>query len=357
MRPIEKGLRRHVDAIGLAPGSIVVPEGSHPLTIDVTLYDRDRHEVRRGVKVEALADLPKDGRVVWVDVTGLGDKSALETLIRTFDVPWLAMEDVLHSPQRPKVDVYGDARFVVVRMFDRAGTCDTDQCSIFVRGQVMVTFQERPGDPFQIIRDRLGRGESLLRKQGVDYLLYRLVDACVDSIYPEVQRISEIVERIELAAFDKPTPKLIRELHSLRRDLRVFERVALGTQDAMSALVRDEEGFFDAATKPYLRDVLDHASQIVELSHHYATEATDIGAFIVASLDMRTNHVMKILAGVTVIFLPLSLVAGIYGMNFESMPELKWSWGYAYALGLMVVVAATLTLWMRRLGWLSGEKE
>jgi magnesium transporter len=357
MRPIDKGLRRHVDAIGLAPGSIVVPEGAHPLTITVTLFDKDRHEVRASQKPDALAGLAADGRVAWVDVTGLGDKAALEKLIEVFDIPWLAMEDVLHSPQRPKVDVYDDARFVVMRMFDRAGTCDTDQCSIFVRGKVMVTFQERPGDPFQLIRDRLARGESQLRLRGVDYLLYRIVDACVDSIFPEVQRISETVERIELAAFDKPTPKLIRDLHGLRRDLRVFERVALGTRDAMNALVRDEDGFFDKETRPYVRDVFDHASQIVELSHHYATVATDIGAFIVATLDMRTNQVMKVLAGVTVVFMPLSLIAGIYGMNFKGMPELDWSWGYAYVLVLMAVIAVILTLWMRRLGWIRSEPE
>jgi len=354
---MDKGLRRHVESIGLAPGSVVVPEGAHPMTIRVTLYDAERHETRDAQTPDDLADLADDGRVAWVDVVGLGDKAGLEKLIALFGIPWLAMEDVLHSPQRPKVDLYDDARFVVMRMFDRAGTCDTDQLSMFVRGQVLVTFQERPGDPFDVVRRRLGDAQSQLRKHGVDYLLYRLVDACVDSIFPEVERISETVERVEVAAFDKPTHKLIRDLHGLRRDLRVFERVALGTRDAMDQLVKDEQGFFSAATRPYVRDVYDHASQIVELSHHYATVATDIGAFIVATLDMRTNQVMKVLAGVTVIFLPLSLVAGVYGMNFENMPELHTSWGYFAALGLMAVVATALTLWMRRIGWLRGESD
>jgi len=357
MRPLDKGVRRHVDAIGLAPGSIVVPAGAHPTTIHVTLYDAARHEVRTGVKADALAGLVKDGRVAWIDVTGLGDKASLEKLIQLFDVPWLAMEDVLHSPQRPKVDVYGDARFVVMRMFDRAGTCDSDQLSMFVRGKVMITFQERPGDPFAIIRDRLCHAESQLRQHGVDYLLYRMVDACVDSIFPEVQRISEEVERIELAAIDKPTATLIRDLHVLRRELRVFERTALNTRDAMNALVRDEEGFFDEATKPYVRDVFDHATQIVELSHYYSTVTSDIGSFIIGSLDMRMNQVMKILAAVTVVFMPLTLIAGVYGMNFKNMPELEWPAGYFAALGLMAVTAVILTLWMRRLGWIRREPE
>jgi magnesium transporter len=357
MRPLDKGLRRRAETIGSPPGSIVVPAGALPMTIHVTLYDAERHEVRRNVKADALADVVDDGRVAWIDVTGLGDKAALEKMIKLFDVPWLVMEDVLNSPQRPKVDAYGDARFVVMRMFDRAGTCDTDQLSMFVRGTVLLTFQERPGDPFQAIRDRLANKESQLRKHGVDYLLYRMVDSCVDSIFPEVQRISEVVERIELAAIDKPTEKLIRELHMLRRELRVFERTALGTRDAMNALVRDEEGFFDEATKPYVRDVFDHATQIVELSHYYATVTSDIGQFILGSLDMRMNQVMKILAGVTVVLMPLTLIAGIYGMNFKHMPEFDWPLGYVWALGLMFVVGVALTLWMRRLGWIRREPD
>ena len=355
MPPADKGLLRHVESIGNAPGTISVPKGAPFPVIDVTIYDREPHEVRRGVPVDSLRELDADGRSVWIDVTGLGDKTVLEKLIEYLNVPWLAMEDVLHSPQRPKVDSYGDARFIVMRSFDRPGTCDMDQFSIFARGNVVLTFQERPGDPFDGLRTRLANRQSQLRQRRADYLVYRLIDSCVDSIFPELHRLSDSVERIEDAAIVQPTGTLIRELHELRRDLRVLERVALATRDAAAALARDEEGFFEHTTRPYLRDVLDHASQVVELSHYYTSVANDIGALVIGTLDLRMNQIMKTLAAVTVVFMPLTLIAGVYGMNFDNMPELRQPWGYFGVLGVMFVVGLVLWLWMRRLGWTRSD--
>lgn len=325
--------------------------------IDVTLYDEKSHEVRRGVAASELGGLAKDGRVVWVDVTGIGDAAVLETLRKTFDLPWLALEDVLHSPQPPKAESYGDVQFIVMRVVDRPGSCDMDQFSIFLRGRVVVTFQERPGDPLDPMRERLADPAAQARQRGADYLVYRMIDMCVDSLFPELQRVSETVERIEDAAIERPTPRLIVELHALRRELRILERVALRTRDAVAELARDEKHVFDTATAPYLRDVLDHATQAVDLSHFYTSVASDIGAFIVGTLDMRMNEVMKILAGVTVVFMPLTLIAGIYGMNFSNMPEVRTEWGYFAVLGVMAVIGVLLTLWMRRIGWLRRDVE
>ena len=334
-----------------------MPAGAPKPNIDVTRYDRDRYERKNGVSVESLADVAADGRIVWIDVTGLGDQAVIEKLITTLDLPWLAMEDVLHSPQRPKVDTYDDARFIVMRMFDRPGTCDMDQFSIFVRGNVIVTIQERTGDPFGVMRHRLEQNDSQLRKRGPDYLVYRFIDACVDSIYPEMQRLADTVERIEDVAIDNPTAKLIRDLHSLRRDLRVLERIALATRDAVAELVEDEDGIFDHATQPYLRDVLDHASQIVELAHYYTSVANDIGAFIIGTLDLKMNQVMRVLAGFTVVLMPPTLIAGIYGMNFENMPELKTQWGYYGALAVILLLGGSLLFWMRRIGWIRMDAD
>ena len=325
--------------------------------IDVTLFDDKRHEVRNGVAAKDLAGLAKDGRVVWVDVTGIGDAKVLETIRATFDLPWLALEDVLHSPQPPKAETYGDVHFIVMRILDRPGTCDMDQFSIFVKGRVIVTFQERPGDPFDPLRARLADPSSQARQRGADYLVYRMLDTCVDSIFPELQRISETVERIEDAAIERPTARLIGDLHALRRELRILERVALRTRDAVAELTEAEQGLFEQTTAPYLRDVLDHATQAVDLSHFYTSVASDIGTFIVGTLDMRMNEVMKILAGVTVVFMPLTLIAGVYGMNFQNMPELRTSWGYFAVLAVMAVTGVLLTIWMRRIGWLRRDVE
>ena len=335
----------------------MVPAGAMSPKIDVTLYDRKSHEIRKDVAAADLAKVAADGRIAWVDVTGLGDASVLETLRVTFDLPWLALEDVLHSPEPPKAETYGDTHFIVMRIIDHPGSCDMDQFSIFVKGRVVVTFQERPGDPFDPLRARLADPASQARQRGADYLVYRMLDMCVDSLFPELQRISETVERIEDAAIERPTPRLIRDLHALRRELRILERVALRTRDAVAELSRAEKRLFEAATAPYLRDVLDHATQAVDLSHFYTSVASDIGAFIVGSLDMRMNEVMKILAGVTVVFMPLSLIAGVYGMNFRNMPETQTDWGYFAVLALLGLLGAALTLWMWRIGWLRRDVE
>ena len=335
----------------------MVPQGAMSPQIDVTLYDKKSHEIRKGVAAAELKGLAADGRIVWVDVTGLGDAAVLETLRSTFDLPWLALEDVLQSPQPPKADNYGDTHFIVMRVADRPGTCDMDQFSIFVKGRVVVTFQERPGDPFDTLRARLADPASQARQRGSDYLVYRMLDACVDSLFPELQRISETVERIEDQAIERPMPRHIRELHALRRELRILERVALRTRDAVAELSKDEHRLFDSATRPYLRDLLDHATHAVDLSHFYTSVASDLGSLIVGTLDMRMNEVMKILAGVTVVFLPLSLIAGIYGMNFENMPELHTTWGYFAALAVIGIVGAILAIWMRRIGWLRRDVE
>jgi magnesium transporter len=357
MTPAERALRLHVESVGRSPGSIVPPPGAVPPKIAVTLYDRDRHERRSDVQVDELRRLETDGRVVWVDVIGLGDQAVLEELIEIFRIPWLAMEDVVHSPQRPKVDTYEDARFIVVGMFDRPGTCDLDQFSIHARDELVVTFQERPGDPFDPIRKRLAAPDSQIRRHGADYLVYRLIDACVDSTFPEVQRLADEVERLEAAAIERPTSKLLRELHRVRRDLRVLERLALGTRDALASLVRDEEGIFEARTRPFLHDVLDHASQIVELSHYYTSVANDIGNLVIGTLDLRMNQAMKVLASVTVVFMPLTLIAGVYGMNFTNMPELETRSGYFVVLAVMAAVGLALWIWMKRLGWTRASDE
>ena len=335
----------------------MVPAGAMSPKIDVTLYDKKSHEVRKGVAAADLAGVAADGRNVWVDITGLGDAKVLETLRVTFDLPWLALEDVLHSPQPPKAESYGDVHFIVMRILDRPGTCDMDQFSIFVRGRVVVTFQERPGDPFDPLRARLADPSSQARHRGADYLVYRMLDTCVDSLFPELQRISETAERIEDSAFERPTPRLIGELHSLRRELRILERTALRTRDAVAELSESDHPLFEESTAPYLRDVLDHATQAVDLAHFYTSMASDVGVFIVGTLDMRMNEVMKILAGVTVIFMPLTLIAGIYGMNFSNMPETRTSWGYFAVLGVILLLGTILTIWMRRIGWLRRDVE
>ncbi len=355
MTPAEHSLRKHSLAVGKPPGSLAIPAGALPPRLTLIRYRRDRFDLRRDVPAEQLRELVQEDGVNWIDVTGIGSQEVLERLIADFDLPWLAIEDILHSPQRSKVEPYDDARFIVMRVVDQPGTVDMDQLSIFRRAHLVFTFQERPGDPFDSIRARLEHRESQLRQRGADYLVYRLVDSCVDSFFPEVERLAGAIEELEDEAFENPSSRMLQRLHGIRHDLRILERVCIPQRDAVAALARDEEGMFDRRTRPYLRDVLDHTTQLLELVHYYNAVVSDVGNLVIGSLDLRMNQAMRILAGVTVVFMPLTFVAGIYGMNFDNMPELSTRWGYFGVLGLMLVLGAALTLWLYRRGWLRSE--
>jgi len=343
-------------AIGRAPGSLVVPEDAVPSRITVIRYRRDTQERHDDVRA---ADLPRltsgPFEAVWVDVAGAASVETFEALIDAYGIPFLAVEDHFHVRQRPKWEPYGESRFLVMRGVQVPGTVEMDQYSIFFTGKIVFTFQHRYGDCLDAVRRRIADPESQLRARGPDYLLYRIVDTLVDSFFPETERLFEELEEVERTAIERPDAKLFRRLHELKVQIRRLERVVLPMRDAASSLTRDE-GVFAAETRPYLRDVHDHTQQLVEQLGFLGAISADVGDLVIGTLDVKLNQVMKVLAAVTFVFMPLSFVTSWYGMNFTGMPELHWAWAYPALMVVLAAAAIAMILWLRRRGWTEVEE-
>ena len=333
------------------------PEAS---TLDVLAYGPDGHEEVARASAEDIARLACRWPVIWVDVSG-SDPGVLAMLAQAFGLHGLALEDVVHAGQRPKLETYPNHLFLIMRMVSFGERVETEQVSLFLGKGFLVTFQEgKPGDCYGGVRDRIRTGLGPLRASGPDYLLYQLVDAMVDSQFPAREALGERIEEMEGAIIAKPDPAGVLRIQDIKHDLLVMRRIAFPARDALGALYRDPTPLVAEGTRLYLRDCHDHAVQIMDLVETYRELASGLMDVYLSSVSNRMNEVMKVLTIIATIFMPLSFIAGVYGMNFETsrsrwnMPELKWVYGYPYALGLMAAVAVTMLGFFHHRGWLQA---
>jgi magnesium transporter len=296
--------------------------------------------------------------VTWLDVQGLGDVALIERIGAVFGLHRLWLEDVLSTRQRPKVENYGDVRYVVVRSLETGETLETDQISIFLGPRFVVTFQERYGDCFDALRARIRSGKGNLRTSGPGYLTYALLDATVDNYFPVLERLGERLDALEDALIEKPTTRALEEIHALRRELLTMRRAVWPLREALHHLLRDHDTAFSESLRIYLNDCYDHTVQVMDLVENYREIASGLIDIYLSSMSHRMNEVMKVLTVISTIFIPLTFVAGVYGMNFDpdagplSMPELRSPYGYAATLAFMAVVGISLTVWFWRKGWI-----
>jgi magnesium transporter len=265
----------------------------------------------------------------------------------------LALEDVVNVHQRAKVEDYDDHLFVVVRMVDPTNTHETEQFAMFVGTDFVLTFQERPGDCFGMVRHRLRDAKGQMQRRGADYLAYALLDAVVDAYFPVLERVDTRLEAIELRVLDgKDGANVVPELHAARRCLLELRRAVWPLREATSSLARGDNRHFSADVHPYLRDVADHVVQLLDLLENYREMSSSLLDLHLSSVNHRLNEVIKLLTVISTIFIPLTFVVGVYGMNFEWMPETDVWWGYPLCLLGMLLVAVVMLRWFRRRGWL-----
>ena len=297
----------------------------------------------------------------WVDVVGLGHAETIAAIGRVFGLHALALEDVVYVHQRPKVEPYGDHVFVVLRMVHVADLPNTEQVSLFVGPGFVLTFQEKPGDCFEPIRERIRHALGRLRSAGPDYLAYALIDAVIDSYFPAIEYYGNLMDELEVQIMADPGSQAITRVHQTKRELIALRRIVWPTREAVNSLCRDTGGPFKEETRVYLRDCYDHSVQTMELVEAYREAGSDLTNLGLAVASNRMNEVMKVLTVIATIFIPLTFIAGIYGMNFDAekspwnMPELKWYLGYPLCMGLMAAVAVGMIVFFRRKGWLGGD--
>ncbi len=348
---------------GSPPGTIV-PDPHEPQSdVQVFSYCKTDLVESRLPSFEQLAKMVATNEVTWINVDGLGNTRLIEALGEHFKLHRLALEDVVNVHQRSKVDQYADIMFIVLRMPHvpteaTGGRVTTEQLSIFAGPKFVITFQEgRPGDCFDRVRLRLREGATKLREAGPGYLVHALLDGVIDNYYPVLEGYAERLDYLEDAVLEAGS-HVMDELHEVKADLLILRRAIWPLRETVASLSRDESTLFGESSRPYLRDCYDHVVQIVDLVETYREITADLRDLHMSSLSNRTNDIMRVLTIISTIFMPLTFIAGIYGMNFHTsssrfnMPELDWEYGYLLCLAVMFVIAAGQMYYFYYRGWI-----
>jgi magnesium transporter len=344
---------------GAAPGTLRIAPGAPQPVVQVMAYDGQRLVEASDVALDRLPGFLNEFAVTWIDVAGLGDPQALRRLGELFGVHPLALEDVVNVHQRAKVEAYSDHLFIVTRLMSLAAQehLESEQISLFLGRKFVLTFQQRPGDCFDPLRERIRKGHGKTRDAGPDYLAYALVDAVIDSYFPVVERYADLLDDLEESVTLDPHQDSVNRIHEVRNDLLLLRRSIRPHREAMNALVRDPHPLVSEETRFFFRDCYDHTIQVIDLLEIYREMCADLRDFYLSIASNRMNEIMKVLTIISTIFIPLSFITGLYGMNFDTalpgnMPELEWPYGYVAVLLLMSTVAGGMLSFFWRRGWI-----
>ncbi|MBV9489770.1 MAG: magnesium/cobalt transporter CorA [Verrucomicrobia bacterium] len=355
--------RLHYQRPGTAPATLELPptQAGHVPVMRVMEYDAQTLHDRVVESVQDLPDERESHRVYWINVGGLGDIELLRRLGERFRIHPLALEDILDPSQRPKLDEYEDQIFIVLKMVYEGdpGEIVFEQVSMVLGSNFLITFQEdAERDVFEPIRTRLREAAGNLRFMRVDYLAYALIDAIVDHYFPLMENVGETVDTLEQSLLATPNPEALQQIHAIRRTLLQLRRAVWPTREVIGRMLRDDRRRISERTKPFLRDCYDHAITLIDLLENYRDATGNITELYLSSVSMRTNEIMRVLTAISSIFLPLTFIAGLYGMNFDTtksrlnMPELHWKYGYPLVLLLMGLIACGMIYYFKRKKWL-----
>jgi magnesium transporter len=342
---------------GLPPGTPVhVGEKKVEETIVTIIdYDEKNFDIREVKTVEECLPYRDKSTVSWINVDGLHEVALIEELCRQFGIHPLVIEDIVNTEQRPKTEVFDDYVFTVVKMNtynSEAWGMETEQVSIVLGRQFLLTFQERRGDIFDPVRARIKNGKGLVRKQGADFLAYALLDAVVDSNFVLLEIVGEQIETMEDELISNPTPEMLQGIYALKTQMIALRKSVWPLREIISGLQRSGTALIKDNTSLYMRDLYDHTIQVIDTVETLRDLVTGMLDIYLSSISNRMNEVMKVLTVFASIFIPLTFVAGVYGMNFRYMPELGWRWGYFGILSFMLATAISLLFYFRRKKWL-----
>lgn len=345
--------------VGASPGTLVADPNALPPVMTLTLISPEATEtVEHATLEDVIADCEK-WPIVWLDVAGLADVGLVAEIGRIFGLHSLALEDTVNTSQRPKADFFDNHGFVVMRMIDDEATGRFEQISVHFAENFVITFQERSGDPFDPVRRRIEAPlPNRLRTRKADYLGYALIDAIVDSYFPKLEAAGDRIDDIEDQMLSTPQKHQAKLLHSLKRSAHQMTRALGPLRDAVAALVRTEAKYVSPDTRVYLNDTLDHALRLIETAEHQRDMLAGLIDMHLSLSQAKINDVISLLTIVSAIFIPLTFLAGIWGMNFNpdvspwNMPELNSPYGYPIALGLMALVALATILFFKWKKWI-----
>jgi len=352
-----KPIKKRSKKAGLPPGTLVHIGEKKAETPKITIMDYDEaHFQEKETKTIEECLLFKDKpTVTWINIDGLHQVEILERLGECYGLHPLVLEDILNTDQRPKMEDYGEYLFIVLRMLnynDKSSEIEAEQISLILGTNFVLSFQEKEGDTFNPIRERIRNGKGRIRRMGADYLSYSLLDSIVDNYFIILEKLGEKIEFLEDELVTRPTPETLQIIHHLKREMIYLRKAVWPLREVIGSLERGEPPLVKETIRVYLRDVYDHTIQVIDTIETFRDMVSGMLDIYLSSISNRLNAVMKVLTIIATIFMPLTFLAGIYGMNFKYMPELEWRWSYPVVWLIMVGIGVSMLLYFRKKKWL-----
>lgn len=343
------------DEPGSEPGTLIIEPDAKPSRIILIDYDEDNAIRKMDITPNACAPYIGTNTVSWMDIQGLGSETVLKQVGEIFNLHPLLLEDVVNVPQRPKLEDYNNQLLVIsqmVRLKEDESGFDTEQVSFVLGKRYLLSFQEEElQDCFEIVRDRIRTSQGRVRKSGADYLTYLLLDTIIDGYFPVVEHYEDRIEALEDMIISNPDRDTMQEIYDVRRELLALRRLIWPMRNVLNLLMRDHHGIVSDEVQIYFRDSYDHVIQILEIIEAYRELAASLMDVYMSTMGNKLNEIMKFLTVISTIFIPLTFIVGVYGMNFENMPELKGEWSYFLVWLVMLAVAGGLIFYFWRKGW------
>jgi magnesium transporter len=350
-------LKKTSKKAGMPPGSLVHvgEKKTERVRIRIIIYDEESLEEKDFDSIDECFQYIGQSRKIWINIDGIHEVGIIEKIGRTLQLHPLVLEDILNTDQRPKLDDYEDYLFVCAKMltYDSENSrLNVENISLVLSSDYVISFQEVEGDIFDPIRERLRKGKGRVRKAGHDYLAYTLLDAIVDNYFTVLEKIGEEIESLEEEVTSDPDAGTVEEIHHLKRELIFLRKSVWPLREVVNILERGESPIVQDETRVFLRDVYDHTIQVIDTTETFRDMVSGMLDVYLSTISNKMNQVMKVLTIIATIFIPLTFIAGIYGMNFKYMPELDLKWGYPAVLLCMLVIGIIMLIWFRHKRWL-----
>ncbi|MBN2121071.1 MAG: magnesium/cobalt transporter CorA [Candidatus Omnitrophica bacterium] len=358
-----KHVKKLSKTAGMAPGDLVLVGEQRTEKVKITIidYDENQFQEKEAESIEECFLFKQTPTVTWINIDGIHDVETIEKIGRHFDLHPLILEDILNTGQRPKYEDFENQIFIVLKMLqflEKSNEITAEQVSILLGPNLVVSFQEKTGDVFDPIRERIRKAKGRVRKMGADYLAYTLLDSIVDSYYALLERTGETIEDMDDELVANPFPETLKKIHRLKGDTIFLRKSVWPLREVISALERGESKLIKKSTRVFLRDLYDHTIQVIDTIETFRDMLSGMTDLYLSSISNKMNEVMKVLTIIATIFIPLTFIAGIYGMNFNpdasswNMPELNWRFGYLGVWGVMLLVALLMILYFKRKKWI-----
>jgi len=343
--------------VGLPPGSMVHIGNKRDEKVKITIvnYSEAKFQEKEVKSVEECFPYKDKSTITWINIDGVHEVKIIEEIGKHFNLHPLILEDIVDTDQRPKIKDFGDYIFIILKMLycdKKSNTIRVEQVSLILGKNYIISFQEREGDVFSFIRERIRNNIGRIRKSGADYLAYSLIDAIVDNYFTIIERLDEEIENLEDKVIIQPNPSNVQAIHKLKRDLIFLRKSVWPLREVINFLEKGESPLVLKSTNIYLRDVYGHTIQVMDTVETLRDVISGILDIYLSSINTRMNEIMKMLTIIATIFIPLTFITGIYGMNFQYMPEVKWFWGYPAVLLGMSIIGIVMVIYFKRKKWM-----